>query len=51
MLVIREPEEDEVIEPVPLPVEEAVAEAELKVVEEKPQERTTSSTSVAGGVC
>ncbi len=46
MLVIRETEAEEVMVPL-LPV---VAAAALKVVEEKPQERTTSSTSVDGGI-
>ena len=46
MLVIRETEADEVMVPL-LPV---VAAAALKVVEEKPQERTTSSTSVGGDI-
>ena len=35
---------------VPLLLPEPVAAAALKVVEEKPQERTTSSTSVGGDI-
>ena len=46
MLVIRDTEAEEVMVPL-LPV---VAAAALKVVEEKPQERTTSSTSVGGNI-
>ena len=46
MLVIRETEAEEVMVPL-LPV---VAAAALKVVDEKPQERTTSSTSVGGDI-
>ena len=46
MLVIMETEAEEVMLPLLLPV----AAAALKVVEEKPQERTTSSTSVGSDI-